>query len=176
MRPIRSGAARWTGRASCALALVVLAGMFLPLRGDSAANLLLRVELKEWLVLDVASAVDRGTTLGSSGGAAILSRVPVDGQPVEVKVLLSVRRGQAVRLRVRTLGAGAEDTAGISWRASGPGFSSEGRLDAGAGTIAGWTGPGAYVGTVVFSKGVERPPDVGEDDARTVLLYRLEIS
>lgn len=125
-------------------------GLIAFLRADTSARASFSIELKEWLVLEIKSGSDGFSDTGNEqalGQTEILC-----GQPLQVRVLLSMSEGKTVALKgiIYKEGEGRFDRSVLVWRGQGD-LQGEGRVLTGQESVfAVWQGSGLKTGSLVF--------------------------
>ncbi|MBC7349147.1 MAG: hypothetical protein H5U05_04150 [Candidatus Aminicenantes bacterium] len=134
------------------LILCLSCGLLSPLQADTSAGSTFSVELKEWLVLEIRSGLNHLSDSGNVQASGETEIVP--GEPLEVRVLLSVSERKSVALKgiIYRTGAELNDQSVLKWYGSGD-LLGEGRLSPGqVSTFAVWQGTGWKSGSLVFEE------------------------
>ncbi len=125
-------------------------GLIAFLRADTSARASFSIELKEWLVLEIKSGSDGFSDTGNEqalGQTEILC-----GQPLQVRVLLSMSEGKTVALKgiIYQEGEGRFDRSVLVWRGQGD-LQGEGLVLTGQESVfAVWQGSGLKTGSLIF--------------------------
>jgi len=148
-------------RRGCLTSLILFLAFFLIIGVNSSRglsdskNLVVSVELREWLMLEVSTSSEHLKSEGTSS-CSVAGTLNVEDNPVNIRALVCVPKNQVVQLHVQALGdllgQGGETIpiSNVAWRSIGTGFS-DGILGKGTPQVmASWIGPGFYNGSINY--------------------------